>query len=240
MERFALALLRSLRDRAESLRAYLRELQSQNFDADFALNRALEIFVKYPYSIVAQADGEWDEFQAPASRVRQMQGLLSHLLVQEETVDTRFARAGQTRIPGALIGSIREECNSLKLGKIEPVVTVGAPGNFRTIPNIHRKLFENLYYDPQPLEPVPTIAIITVPFLEGTRPAWHPLVIGHEVAHLKIEYDQAGIFDRLRLRHKVEALLSSIGELPKNFYSFTKLSPELGPTVCMENLLRCW
>lgn len=232
--RFADALIRSLGDRAESLRAYVRELQRQNYHADPAVVRALEVFAKYTYVVVGEAADDWDEFEDARSRVVQMRSLLRHLLVQEQTVDLLFARAGHGRVPRSLTTLVRGECDGLGLSNVEPILTLGKPANLETIPNIHSWLFSRFRHRPQTLNPRPTFALLTVPYLEGTRPAWYPLVIGHETAHLKIAFEEPLIYERFGIDDLATALYDRFGDLSDHLRGW------LTEIVCDLNSLRLY
>ena len=124
-------------------------------------------------------------------RVRFVKEMLSDLRVKEEDVDTRFARGGHGSIPRSLSRRIEEEIRALNIGdELRPVLTVGPPGNFETaIEDFRTYLFRNLYessYDTEPRYRTGEFALISVPYLEGTRAFWEPLVLGHEVGHVKL------------------------------------------------------
>ena len=131
-------------------------------------------------------------------RIRSVKKALSDLRVKEDDVDTRFARGGHSSIPRSLSRRIEEEIRALGLGDdLRPVLTVGPPGNFETaIEDFRTYLFRNLYhsaYETEPRYREGEFALISVPYLEGTRAFWEPLIMGHEVGHVKVYYLNHGL-----------------------------------------------
>src|SRR5206468_12473473 len=113
------ALLRSLFDRAESLRLYLLDLQGHNIEADRALSSALGMMIAYTRVIASHADAVWQKQGNPYNRVEMMTALLFHLWERERFADERFGRAGQTRVPSTLTSTIKEEGEVLGLANLE-------------------------------------------------------------------------------------------------------------------------
>lgn len=104
-----------------------------------------------------------------------------------------FARGAQEDVPRALRSIARREFHWHGLHKHEPVLTVGPPDNFETHESdLFSYLFEGLFiatHDAK-LDDLRErkLSIISVPYIEGTRALWHPIVVGHEIAHVRLDH----------------------------------------------------
>jgi deoxycytidine triphosphate deaminase len=158
-----------------------------------AFHEALDLVQLYTGAIIHHTQNAWTEQQTQADRIKLIKESLADLSDKELEVDKRFARGGQSSIPRSLTRRIEREFQSLQLDPtLRPVLTVGAPGTFETyIADLRGYLFHNLWDYDYPKERAyqqGRFALITVPYLEGSRAFWEPIVVGHEVGHVKVYY----------------------------------------------------
>lgn len=148
------------------------------------LNRTLELFRHYTTAMREQVERSWVSAADEETLLAELRYLMAHLLSRVDLFDDRFTR-GNGRVPRSLVASLERECESFGLSSREAVLTVGPPGNFVTfVADLKAILFKDI--------PVPALpdhlmdfnpVMIAVPDLEGTRASWHPVIIGHELAH---------------------------------------------------------
>ncbi len=188
-------LRRSLIDRAGALGNYVDGLQAANNRTDDGFALALEMCRRYTEIFVRQVEFDWN--QAANDEDRRHMELHEHLerfLQREKWIDQRFARGSQQDVPRALKTIARTEFEAHGLQGHEPVLTVGPPDSFETHQfDLFQHLFGELYLAGQEtglrtLRDAAKLSIITVPYIEGTRALWHPITIGHQIAHLRLEH----------------------------------------------------
>lgn len=188
---YANALARSLDDRAGSLGQYIRSLQASNSRSDDAYNAALELFYAYTQAIIKQVSSDMSLGPSPAlSGI--LESRLQDFFQKEQLFDQRFARGGQSEVPRALHTLARRELRALGLDAYEAVLTVGPPDSFET----HRAdlatyLFQDFRLDGRRVSPplaLQKLAVVSVPYIEGTRALWFPICLGHELAHIRLEH----------------------------------------------------
>ncbi|MDX6587216.1 MAG: hypothetical protein QOI31_1689 [Solirubrobacterales bacterium] len=180
-------LRRSLIDRAQALGSYIEELQTDSGRSDDGFSRALRLAHQYTRDLVEQVKRDARELDNPGEVLREH---LESFLRREEWIDQRFARGRQRDVPRALKTSARDEFEKHELTDHEPVLTVGAPDNFETY---RVDLQEYLFADierPSAFEAGKRLSIFSVPYIEGTRALWYPIVLGHEVAHARIDNEK--------------------------------------------------
>lgn len=197
MPDYSTALLRSLIDRASALGSYVRTLQSKNSRSDRGFSIALEMYYRYTQLLIRQVETDWAETTDVKIRHARLLGWIEEFFHKESWFDGRFARGSQGEVPRALKTIARRELKSHGLDDYEPVLTVGPPDSFET----HKSDLANFLFGNLPVVreqrdlvdlPIDTrLAIISVPYIEGTRALWLPIAIGHEIGHLRLEIDRA-------------------------------------------------
>ena len=115
--------------------------------------------------------------------------LLGYLTLITEYADLLFSR--EVNVPVSLIRSVRRELDRLSTpgqggSDVQPLITVGHPGNFETD---SASMWDSLYRpDNLPnvaLEPPEQrVHVFSIPGVEGRRAMWAPIAVGHEVAHI--------------------------------------------------------
>lgn len=194
---YSTTLRRSLIDRARALGSYIESLQARSARTDEGFSIALEMCHRYTTLIERQVDEDWEGTSDAHSRHAILLGLVREFVEKEQWIDRRFARGAHGDVPSALRTIARREFRSHGLNDYEPVLTVGPPDNFETEKSdLAKYLFGNLYTvrAPQDLADLPVdrrLSIISVPYIAGTRALWHPITIGHEIAHIRIEEERA-------------------------------------------------
>jgi deoxycytidine triphosphate deaminase len=190
---YAEALKSSLRDRALDLHRYLDELRTANWSAEPRFRRALDMLGWYSTAVVTQLASEWESKESENARRLAVQGLINRFTEKERMVDHRLARAGQVHVPRALSRLLERELDDIGVVDVDPVVTVGPPGNFDTqVADLWRQLMGDIseptaYRGTENFESRPRLCLLSLPYLEGTRALWQPIVVGHELAHLRLE-----------------------------------------------------
>jgi len=187
-------LLQSLIDRTKAFRGHLESIRAENSGAPASFQNSLTLVDRYTHLLVDHTHRLWAESRADFDRINTVKSSLLDLSNKEETVDRIYARAGNASLPRSLAARVSQEFRHLRLpANLHPVLTVGAPGNFEThVVDFRGFLFHNLWSIDYPSDPAyieGNFALITVPYLEGTRALWEPLVLGHEVGHVKIHYE---------------------------------------------------
>ena len=186
-------LRRSLVDRARALGAYLRGLEASSARSDQGFGLALEMCRRYTEIVVDQVNDDWSEAVDGEERERILIPHLKGFLARERWIDQRFARGSQHDVPRALKTVARREFAALGLDGHEPVLTVGPPDSFEThLSDLVDHLFGDLHRarhldELAHLFAGPKLSIISVPYIEGTRALWHPITLGHEAAHIRLE-----------------------------------------------------
>jgi deoxycytidine triphosphate deaminase len=204
----------SLRDRTSAFRNHLQAIGTENLGAPVAFHDALELVDLYTSMLEQHTERRLEREPTEKDRVHSVKEMLNDLRFKEKDVDTRFARGGHSSIPRSLSRRIEEEMRVLGLGdELRPVLTVGPPGNFETaIVDFREYLFRNLFdspYDTEPRYRTGEFALISVPYLEGTRAFWEPLVMGHEVGHVQV-YHLNGSIDRNEAPYYLDSLLNCL------------------------------
>ena len=173
---------RSLRGRARSLGRYVDQLLGDHAGADVSVREALELFRDYTDELLHEVERQWTRDDDPAIRVKYMRVLRNGLLDREEKVDLHFSRSGQIHVPRALVSLVRRQFEVAGIGNVEPVLTVGPPRSYETfLPDLRKYLLAGL--PKRTVAAGHSLALIHLPFVEGTRAEWQPVVVGHEVGH---------------------------------------------------------
>jgi len=194
---YSATLRRSLIDRAQALGSYIGSLQARSARTDEGFSIALDMCHRYTNLIERQVNEDWERTSNAHDRHKILLGLVREFVEKEQWIDRQFARGAHGGVPRALKTIARREFRSHGLNDYEPVLTVGPPDNFETHKsNLSDYLFGNLYTvrAQQDLADLPVgrrLSIISVPYIAGTRALWHPITIGHEIAHIRIEEERA-------------------------------------------------
>lgn len=177
------AYIATLHERSAALRNYITELAAENSGSDLIVGEAFQAFITCTNLIDSQAEANAkDETDAPAV----LAPLLAHLRRVETIADRLFSRGHALAVPKALRVMTKKELIRLGLTDHKAVLVLGPPQNFETyVGDLRSTLFDKLLFD---LVEVPkssdVLAVVSLPYLEGTRALWQPLTMGHELAHL--------------------------------------------------------
>lgn len=149
------------------------------------LGHALELFALYAQQIRLQAEQSWADAPDEALRLANMRALNGHLRERMSFFDSQFKR-GYREIPRALAAAVERECDSMAISGREAVLTIGTPTNFSTfVADLGNYLLSEIDID----VPMPphldggSLVLISVPEMEGSRAAWQPIIVGHELGH---------------------------------------------------------
>lgn len=182
-------LLRSLNDRVLDLRTEFEELIGKRGDggkrgAVLAL-KALSDYPDHIWSAALEAASRPGRSAPLAAKL----GKLSESVVMATTkVQEWFAGPYSEDVPVALADAVVTTCKSLGVGDRQAVISIGPPARIETIVSDVR---ESLYLpeQPPPQAPATHFALLTIPRHEGASPRWWPVVLGHELAHLRVRQD---------------------------------------------------
>lgn len=186
----------SLVDRATALGSYVHSLKADSARSDDGFRHALDVCEAYTSEFVDQVEADWRSASDRDERRDMLQGNLESFLLRERWIDQRFARGAQRDVPRALKTIARREFRNHNLDDHEPVLTVGPPDSFETHQtSLANFLFHGHIYAPsaevqERFLGGPHVSIFSIPYIEGTRVPWYPIVLGHEIAHSRL--DRAG------------------------------------------------
>lgn len=194
MDALADELRRAINNRREVLSARIAQLRGTLPDDRFALGRVLDLFAFFPKALSEVVDAEWDRNPSAVSRVQLLRPLLRHTTDVATFVEEWLAHTGSPAGPLYLLKSVERSCASLGLGQRPAVISTGPADNFTTVvASLEDILFRKL----GPLSPaMPSgltspVALMRAPRLEGTTALWHPILLGHELAHLAVGFHDA-------------------------------------------------
>lgn len=234
-------LRRSLHDRATSFAAHVNALLAHNADAPRHFHDALALVLTYTVAVKNHTDRFWQTYEGEFDRLNEVKVRLLDMNEKERKVDQLFVRTGHSLLPRSLARRIAGQFAALGLPpELRPVLAVGAPGNFETrVEDWRGYLFHNLWtteYDEMESYQHGQFALITVPYLEGTRAFWEPLVLGHEVAHVAIYYKGNLHVPGVSRNSYLESVVESIG-LPSDVKSARSWTEEI---LCDLNMVRLY
>lgn len=175
------AFLTTLHQRIEAFRSYLTALSGESTGADPVLRSAIDSFIEYTEKLEDQSRqlivGELD-------LISTLQPYLIHLRKVEKVADQLFSRGHAVAVPRSLRSAATRELRQLGLDNRRPVIVIGPPQNFETfITDLRDYMFSILdLVETRPSSQV--LAMICLPYLEGTQALWQPVTMGHELAHL--------------------------------------------------------
>jgi deoxycytidine triphosphate deaminase len=233
-------LRRSLERRALGFAAHLRAIAAENDGVSKRFHEALSLIETYTEALIRHTSNCW-EGQNEFERMVLVREMSEHLLDKEMLVDQNFARSGHSSVPRSLARRVEEEFDLLNLPvPVKPVLTVGPPGNFETyVVDLRGALFHDLWStDYFELDAYKTglYSLITVPYLEGTRAFWEPLVVGHEVGHVAIYYRANLYVPGAQINRYLDELHEEL-DLPKDSDTVLQWTPEI---LCDLNTLRIY
>lgn len=199
MDALADELRRAIDDRRKTLAARITHLRGTLAGDRFALACVLDLFSFFPEALAHVVEGEWERNPSALSRVQLLRPLLRHVTDVASFVEEWLSHTGTPAAPLYLLNSVERSCDALGLGKRRAVIATGTADNFTTVvATIEDVLFRKLgpLCPPVPPEPVSPAALMRAPRLEGTTARWHPILLGHELAHLAVGfYDALAAFN---------------------------------------------
>ena len=184
----------SVADRATALGSYITALKADSARSDQGFKRALDVCEGYTRAFVTQLnESDWPQATTRQERQDLLEASLASFLERERWIDQRFARGAQRDVPRALKTIARREFRAHGLDGHEPVLTVGPPDSFETHQaSLAKFLFADIHIRlNEELEPLRyggiDLSIFAAPYIEGTRVLWYPIVLGHEIAHIRLD-----------------------------------------------------
>lgn len=180
-------------DRANALGSYLGELRADLGRDEQSFRDALDMCVAYTRAFVKQLDEDWNQADGRGQYQMLLRSSLESFLKREHWIDKRFARSRQGGVPRALKSIARRHFQLLEIAGHEPVLTVGPPDSFEAqLASLSEFLFDDCYIrleakDEDLRSRDPNLSVFCAPYIEGTRVLWYPIVVGHEIAHIRLE-----------------------------------------------------
>jgi deoxycytidine triphosphate deaminase len=187
----AAALLDGLRHRAHGLRAYLDALKVESKSVDPRHALAIDLMRDAVQATIALAEQQASAPHADEHAQSLLAPAIGNLRRIHLQADLSFSRGHQTQVSQSLLGAVDREIRDLRLGApVVAVVTIGPPNNYETfVADLYDELFLDVPVGLRPDKPKERVCLISVPFVEGTRALWQPLVLGHEVAHIALHHE---------------------------------------------------
>jgi deoxycytidine triphosphate deaminase len=207
------ALYEMIHYRCVALEQYSLDLIRSNSSASSSFFRGLDLIRDYARATRSDADGTYHgESQSELQKQARLIDLLDRLRGRERLVDHGFARSGQIAVPLSLRRRVDEELrevvrladlasrpigeNALDLGvalsdactdseehesRHSAILAIGPPNRFDFW------TYDLVEEFPGTVSPTDAgLALLTVPYLEGTKTLWQPVVLGHELGHLRL------------------------------------------------------
>lgn len=205
-------LARSLIDRAGAFAAYVRAVEARTTRSDETFKTCLKLFHAYADIFQRQVTKDANRFRELKARHNVLSGLAMSFLEREAYFDQYFARGSHKDVPRALLTMVKREMEAHGLHDYEPVLTVGPPDNYEVGPptlidaqrfDLYKYLFGNHdaltdsqeERDLRNLSDYRKISVLSVPYMEGAQAIWHPIVLGHEVAHMRLHNDAMSLIE---------------------------------------------
>ncbi len=187
-------LRRAIGERQTTLAERIAELQGTLAGPRVAAADVLRLFAFFPEALAVVVEQEWNRNSSDDSRVQILRGLLRHATSVTNFLDEWLGDSSSASIPTHLLDSVERAAASLGLGDPRAVISAGPADNFVTVVRpLDKILFGQLgpLCPPVPAELVRPFVLMQAPQLEGKVARWHPIVLGHELAHLKVEESNA-------------------------------------------------
>lgn len=242
MEALATELRLALGNRLQHLKSFISETRAGLGAGRQGLRDALEIVSYYPDWVRREANATWQRAPNAGSRVSEFRSLLSLVSKKSLAIEDWFSRAKNLSVPLYLLSAVERECHILDLGTRHAVVAINRPDSFETlIPDLYQYMFTGIG-PPKPEAPKglrqaqsnKRFAMIQVPRYEGSEALWSPIILGHELAHLRIRKEDT--LSRLSLPDNIDiACVLAAGDTPT-------FSSTLGPTQTrrLQTIARNW
>jgi deoxycytidine triphosphate deaminase len=179
-------LLRALFDRIKGLEAEFEDLIGRRGEGGRpGPIRALKILQEYPNVIRARALEDAHRPGRPEPFAAKLRAQSESVVRATKLIQEWFAAPYSEDVPVALLDAVEQTCELLELGQRHAVIAVGPPTRIETIvTDVRRALYRP--EDPPAEEPLGQFALLTIPRHEGSSPRWWPVVLGHEISHLRI------------------------------------------------------
>lgn len=190
MEALANELRQAIQHRARVLDERLAHLRGTVPGEGLAISGVLDLFRFFPRALLAVVEAEWNRNSSAESRVQILRPLLRHTTDVATFVEEWLGHTGATSVPLYVLDSVRRVCVELGVGDRPAVVAAGPADNFTTgVGDIRDAVFGILgpLCPDIPAELKTNAVLIRAPRLEGAVALWHPILLGHELAHLGIE-----------------------------------------------------
>lgn len=194
MDALADELRRAIDQRGKALSTRIAHLRGTLPGERLALARVLDLFGFFPEALATVVAQEWDRNRAAQSRVQILRPLLRHVTDVATFVDEWLGHTGTPAVPLYLLDAVQRACEAMGLGDRRAVIATGPADNFTTVVgNIEDVLFRKLgpLCPPVPGTLVSSFALLRAPRLEGSAAMWHPVLLGHELAHIAIQVHNA-------------------------------------------------
>lgn len=199
MDALAAELRRAIEHRCDALAARIAHLRGTLPTVRFALADVLNLVAFYPSALRGVVAAEWARNPSAASKIQLLRPLLQHATQVASFVEDWLSHTGAPEVPLYLLKSAERTCVDLGLGNRSAVIACGQAGNFITFDvDLEAALFNPLgpLAPPVPPELSCDVALMRAPRLEGTVAGWHPVLLGHEMAHLAVRFhDAVTVFD---------------------------------------------
>jgi deoxycytidine triphosphate deaminase len=153
---------------------------------------ALDLVAYYPGWVRDFFERENADAPDDAARVELARQILVQVVERVGLVEDWFRSEADISIPLSLLRAVERACEELELGERESVLPVGSPDNYETlVSDLHEVVFSGLGPGHAPPALPPNLAsrrfaMVKVPRLEGGEALWRPIVLGHELAHLRV------------------------------------------------------
>ncbi len=194
MDALADELRRAIEQRRQALAARIADLRGTLPGEGLALARVLDLFAFFPKALSTVVDQEWDRNPAAQSRIQLLRPLLRHVTDVATFVDEWLGHTGAPTVPLYLLDAVQRACAAMGLGERRAVIATGPADSFTTVADdIEDVLFRKLgpLCPRLPPELSSSFALMRAPRFEGTSALWHPILLGHELAHIAIRVHDA-------------------------------------------------
>jgi deoxycytidine triphosphate deaminase len=199
MDALAKELRRAIDERRASLASRIAHLRGTLAGDRHALADVLDLFAFFPDALETVVDEEWNRNPSAVSRVQLLRPLLRHVTDVASFVEEWLEHTGTPDGPLYLLNLVERTCSSLGLGDRPAVIATGPADNFTTVvAEIEYVLFDKLgpLCAAVPPDLLTSSALLRAPRLEGAAVLWHPVLLGHELAHIAVRaHDALAHFD---------------------------------------------
>jgi len=221
MDALADELRRAVEARQRVLSSRIANLRGTLPGDRLALAGVLDLFAFFPQALHEVVNREWARNPSAVSRVQLLRPLLRHLTDVATFVEEWLGHTGTPTVPLYLLDSVERSCIAMGLGERRAVIATGPADNFTTVVgSLEEVLFRKLgpLCPPIPPELSFPVALMRAPRLEGTAALWHPILLGHELAHIAVrthdaltDFNLQSTFDLARARTLAVPGSGSIG-----------------------------